>query len=75
MDIKDIFSKTDTSLPAMLSEIIETQCMIKGMLSVVISELSNGNPRKEQELVNLANKLKDKELLRVVGRFTKESGD
>ena len=75
MDIKDIFSKTDTSFPSMLSEIIETQCMIKGMLSVVIAELSNGNPDKEQELIDLANKLKDKELLRVVGRFTEERDD
>jgi len=75
MDIKDIFSKTDTSLPSMLSEIIETQCMIKGMLSSVIVELSDGNPDKEQELVNLANKLKDEELLRVVGRFTEERDD
>ncbi len=75
MDIKDIFSKTDTSFPSMLSEIIETQCMLKGMLSAIIAELSNGNPDKEQELVDLANKLKDQELLRVVGRFTEESDD
>ncbi len=75
MDIKDIFSQTDTSLPSMLSEIIETQCMIKGMLSAVIAELSDGNPDKEQELVDLANKLKDQELLRVVARFTEGRED
>ena len=72
MDLNEIFSKTDTSLPSMLSELIETQCMIKSMLSVVIAELSEGNPEKEQEMVDLVNKLKDEELLRVVARFTKE---
>tara|TARA_R110002012_G_scaffold275236_1_gene461772 strand:+ start:2517 stop:2744 length:228 start_codon:yes stop_codon:yes gene_type:complete len=75
MDIKDIFGQTDTSLPSMLSEIIETQCMIKGMLSAVIAELSDGNPDKEQELVDLSNKLKDQELLRVVARFTQGRED
>ena len=75
MNIKDIFNETDTSFPSMLSEIIETQCMIKSMLSVVIAELSDGNPEKEQEMVDLANKLKDEELLRVVARFAKEGED
>lgn len=75
MDLNDIFSRTDTSMPSMLSELIETQCMVKSMLRVVIAELSDGNPNKEQEMVELANKLKDKELLRVVARFTEERED
>ncbi len=75
MDLKEIFSKTNTSLPSMVSELIETQCMIKSMLSVIMAELANGNPEKEAKMVSLVNKLKEEELLRVVGRFTNESKD
>ena len=65
MDLKDILSKTATNPSEMLSEIIETQCMIKSMLSVIIAEVSEGNPEKENDLVALVNELKDQELLRV----------
>lgn len=74
-NIKDIFKQIDASFPTMLSEIIETQCMIKGMLSALITKLSNGNPDKDQDLVVLTNKLKDRELLFVVARFTEERED
>lgn len=72
MDLKDILSKTETNPSEMLSEIIETQCMIKSMLSVIITEISEGKPEKESALVALVNELKDQELLRVVARFSKD---
>ena len=70
MDINEIFKKTDTNVSTMLSEIIETQCLIKSMLRVVISELAYGNKNKEEEIISSINKLNVEELLRVVARFS-----
>lgn len=70
MDINEIFKKTDTNVSTMLSEIIETQCLIKSMLRVVISELADGNKNKEEEIISSINKLNVEELLRVVARFS-----
>jgi hypothetical protein len=75
MDIKDIFEQTNTNLSSMLSELIETQCAIKGMLHAIIAEISKSDPEKENEILSIANKVKDQELLRVVARFTSEDAD
>lgn len=75
MDIKDIFEQTNTNPSSMLSELIETQCAIKGMLHAIIAEISNGNSEKENELLTIAQKISDKELLRVVGRFSSQNSD
>ncbi len=70
MDINEIFKNTDTDVSSMLSEIVETQCLIKSMLRVVISELADGNKNKEDEIIDKINKLNEEELLRVVARFS-----
>lgn len=70
MDINEIFKNTDTNMSTMLSEIIETQCLIKSMLRVIISELADGNKNKEEEIISSINKLNEEELLRVVARFS-----
>ena len=75
MDINDIFKNTETNLFTMLSEIVETQCSVKAMLLTIIHELSNGDLEKEKELIDIANKLKDKELLRVTARFSVDDTD
>ena len=72
MDINEIFKSTNTNLPDMLSELIETQCAIKGMLHAIIAEISKSDPEKEAEILYIANKVKDEELLRVVARFASE---
>ncbi len=73
MDIDEIFKKTDTDIGKMLSEMIETQCGIKALLTTVLSELSNGDGLKEQELFGIAEKLKNQELLRVVAKFSSQN--
>jgi Mg2+/Co2+ transporter CorC len=75
MNIFELFKNTETTLPLMMSEVIETQCLIKGMLQSIISELSNGDPEKENELLTIAQKTSDKELLRVVARFSAQNPD
>jgi len=75
MDINEIFKKTDTKPNLMMSEIIESQCLIKGMLHSIITEISNGNPEKEKELLSIAQKKSDEELLRIVGRFSSQNSD
>jgi hypothetical protein len=75
MNIDEIFKKTNTTPESMMSELIETQCLIKGMLQSIIAEISNGNPEKEKELLTIAQKISNKELLRVVGRFSSQNSD
>ena len=75
MNIDEIFKKTNTTPESMMSELIETQCLIKGMLHSIIAEISNGNPERENELLSIAQKVSDKELLRVVGRFSSQNPD
>jgi hypothetical protein len=75
MDLNSIFQSTETTLPAMLSELVETQCAIKAMLAIIIGELADGDPAKEQRLIDEVNDYREKEILRVVGRFVSERKD
>ncbi|MDM9630238.1 hypothetical protein [Robiginitalea aurantiaca] len=69
MDLNEIFKSTKTTLPLMLSELVETQCSIKAMLTVILAELADNDPVREQRLVDDCNKCREKELLRVVAIF------
>ncbi len=75
MDINDILKTTQTTLPAMISEIVETQCALKAMLVIIISELANNDPEKEQQLIDEVNIYREQELLRVIGRFVSQRKD
>lgn len=65
-DLKSMFMNTETSVANMLSVILENQATNKAMLQVIIPELANGSEEKEDELIELVNRLKDEELQRVV---------
>ncbi len=65
-DLNSLFKNTDTNLFSMLSVIVENQATNKAMLQVIISELSSGSPEKENELIDLANQLKNEELQSIV---------
>ena len=76
MKISDLLKENNpTSLSLMLSEILENSILNKSMLQAIIVDLSNGNPEKEEEILAIANDLKDKELLRVIGRFASKNTD
>ena len=75
MNINELFKKTNTTPESMMSELIESQCLIVGMLQSIIAEISNGNPEKENELLTISQKISDKELLRVIGRFSSQNPD
>ena len=64
-----------TNLNTMLSEILENSILNKSMLQAIIAEISNGNPEKENEILSIANDLKNKELLNVIARFASENPD
>ena len=53
----------------MLSELVETQCAVKGLLLAVVNELADGDEDKATEILANADKLREQELLRVVARF------
>lgn len=76
MNLSDLLKENNqTSLSLMLSEILEISILNKAMLQAIISELSKGNPEKEDEILAIANDLKNKELLRVIGRIASQNTD
>lgn len=76
MKISELLKENNpTSLSLMLSEILENSILNKAMLQAIITELSNGSAEKENEILAIANDLKNKELLRVIGRFASENTD
>jgi Mg2+/Co2+ transporter CorC len=75
MEISDLMKNNPTNLNTMLSEILENSILNKSMLQAIIAEISNGNPEKENEILSIANDLKNKELLNVIARFTSENPD
>jgi hypothetical protein len=75
MSILELMKENPTNINLMLSEILETNIENKAMLQSIIAELSKGNPEKENEILGLANDLKNKELLRVIGRISSENPD
>ena len=75
MKISELIKNNSTTLNAMLSEILETSISNKVMLQAIIMEVSNGNPSTENKILSIANELKDKELLRVIGRFSSENSN
>jgi hypothetical protein len=58
-----------------LTTCLETNIENKAMLQVIIAELSNGNSEKENEFLGIANDLKNKELLRIIGRIENNRSD
>ena len=64
-----------TDINLMLSEILETNIENKAMLQAIIAELSNKNPEKESEILEIANDLKNKELLRIIARIEMKKPD
>lgn len=75
MKISELIKNNPTTLNAMLSEILETSISNKAMLQAIITEVSNGNPSTENKILSIANELKDKELLKVIGRFSSENSN
>ena len=75
MDINEIFKSTNTNIPDMLSELIVTQCEIKGMMLAIIAEMSNNDPLKEDNILDVAKKASDQELLRVISNFSSNDSD
>mgnify|MGYP001057403875 FL=1 len=75
MEISDLMKNNPTNLNTMLSEILENSILNKSMLQAIIAEISNGNPEKENEILSIANDLKNKELLNVIARFASENPD
>jgi hypothetical protein len=75
MEISDLMKNNPTNLNTMLSEILENSILNKSMLQAIIAEISNGNPEKENEILSIANDLKNKELLNVVARFASDNPD
>ena len=72
MNIDEYFNSRESTMPTTLSEMVEMQCAIQGMLSVIITELAMQDPVKEQKMIDDANKCREEELLRVIARFASE---
>ncbi len=72
MNIDEYFKSKESMIPTTLSELVSTQCAIQGMLSAIITDLSNQDPVKWQKMIDAANKYREEELLRVIGVFASE---
>lgn len=75
MELSDILKNTNTNYSSMLSEILETQCHLKGLLFSILSELAKNDDEKIIKMVQYADKIKDDELLGIVARFSSNEGD
>ena len=72
MNISELIKTNPTNLNTMLSEILETNIENKAMLQSIILHISNNDSDKVNELLKIADEIKNKELLRVIARI--ESG-